>query len=214
MKTLLTIMFALLCAPLMAATGIYYNPEAAGEGITVQVNDGHHVVFFFTYGGPDCELVISQDEVTLTATVTATATAECPVDRKGDPIEDCVPVTVEDSSSETETFSYPVYDEVCTSNGQRWFMMSDAYDEDTGWVEGTFYWAQGIDYPFGEISPVNPFEYDVGQAIPVGTYVLQETETGYQLRVFQLEEESLLDDSDPLFNTIYDFSRLLFAPGD
>ena len=211
----LTFLLALLCTPLMAATGIYYNPDAVGEGITVHVNDNHHVVFFFTYGGPDCELVTSPEIITLTATATATATAECPVDKEGKPFdEDCEPVTVEESSSETETFVYPVTDEVCTANGQRWFMMSDLYKKDKDWIEGTFYWAQGLDYPFGQISPTDPFEFDVGQVIPVGTYVLKETATGYQLRVFQLEEEPLLDDGDPLFNVIYDFNQLLFEPGD
>ena len=224
MKNYLLALFLLV--PSMAmATGVYYNPDANGEGIVLMEKDNFYVTYFYTYGGEDC--ITYQDTATVevtatvavTAEVTATATAECPLDEDEVPLCDPVTVTETNSNTETgsntETFSYPIYSQVCTPDGQRWFLMADPFKKDKGWITGTIYMTQGLNYPEGMISgdPNNPFGYDIAEVIPVGTYFLQPISTGYQLRVLQLEEDKVLADDDYLFTTPFRFNTLLFAPG-
>lgn len=201
----------LLLLPMLAfaETGIYYDVDNSGEGLVFMEDGERGVGFFFTYGADDCEVIRGFDSIEISAT--AEATAECPVDKDDKKFdEDCEPVT--SSVTNVETFVYPTTELDCTLNGQRWFMFADEYKKSKDEYTGTLYIGEGIMYPLNFISPDNPFGYDVGTVEAVGTYVLRPFGEGYQMRVFQLEEDAVLDDGDWLFNTVFDFNTGLFFP--
>lgn len=199
MKKFLFLALLLFAAPVFA-TGIYYDTENSGEGM-IAVRDGDRVAaYFYTYGGEDCDWRSRME----TDEVTVTATAECPADENGRAL--CEPVT----TTATERYSYPVYERHCNLNGQRWFLLTGTIEE--GEVEGTLYITEGVEYPIGVISPDNPFEYQVGKVVPVGTYVLEEFGDGYRMRVFQLGDDQILDDDDWVFQNIFTFDSVIMLP--
>lgn len=171
MKKLVLLML-LMPMMVLAQSGLYFNPDRNGEGITLTTDGDLYVTYFFTYGGYQCDTI----------------------------------------REPTVSPSLPP-EEPCDLNGQRWFFGADLYKKDKDLVEGTFYMTTGVDYPEGALSNDNPFGVDVGQAIPVGNYALRARGEGYQLRVFQLDENAVLPDDDYLFEVIFDFNTLLFGAG-
>ncbi len=98
----------------------------------------------------------------------------------------------------------------CGNQGQRWFFTSDKWNGEDMEATGFIFMASGVDYPKGIPDVTNPFVQIVGEAIPVGVYILRPAGDGYQMLVVPYGDR--LDKDDPLYNRIYQFTTLLFEP--
>ena len=206
MKYILTVLLVMFASPLLAQTGIFYNDEYVGEGVTVFEHENLHgdlvrTAYLFTYGAEVCTPVIT-DQI-IKVKLVATATAECP-DDKDTKTPLCDPVTV--TEKVTKRVPTQSISTTCHMNGQRWFVGSDVVD-DNGDTVGTMFVASGIDFPKCVPSD-EPFEEDVlicGEVTKVGTYVIRPSETGYALWISSDDKE------DPAFNRRYDLNTNLIA---
>jgi hypothetical protein len=89
---------------------------------------------------------------------------------------------------------------------QRWFLTGgNLLIGDT--VTGYMYMTVGIDYPDGYVSPTDPFVSVVGEDFVVGLYVLKRQGDGWRMVVLPIGDD--LSSDDPLYNTTYDFSKVI-----
>jgi hypothetical protein len=92
-------------------------------------------------------------------------------------------------------------------HAQRWFLTGgDKLIGDT--VTGYMYMTVGTDYPEGYPSPTDPFVSVVGAEFVMGLYVMRRQGEGWRMVVLPLGDA--LDEDDPIYNTTYDFSKVLF----
>lgn len=107
----------------------------------------------------------------------------------------------------TERVEPLVIQEVCTNNGQRWFFGADPWNGRA--ATGFLFATEGVEYPKGKPDPSNPYGVIVGEPTAVGFYVIDYTELGYRLAVVPF---GVVDPDDEIYNRVYNFSGLLFAP--
>lgn len=98
----------------------------------------------------------------------------------------------------------------CEYQGQRWFFTSNKWNGEDMEATGFMFMASGVDYPKGIPDMTDPFVQIVGEAVPVGVYLLRPAGDGYQMLVVPYGDQ--LDKDDPLFGRIYQFTTLLFEP--
>ena len=103
------------------------------------------------------------------------------------------------------------WDEDTRCHEQRWFLNGgNNLIGDT--VTGFLYMTVGINYPEGIPDPLDPFVSLVGQDFVVGLYVLRRQGDGWRLVVFPVGDN--LDVGDPLYNTTFDFNRVILKAQD
>jgi hypothetical protein len=102
-----------------------------------------------------------------------------------------------------------VTNENCHEN--RWFLSGGDTLDESGVATGWFYTAFGLNYPEGLDDNDNPFQMNVGETQIVGVYVIERYDDGWRLVVTRWGD--VLHEDDPLFERVYYFRGLIFAPG-
>jgi hypothetical protein len=90
---------------------------------------------------------------------------------------------------------------------QRWFLSGGDVIVGDNTVSGFLYMTVGIDYPDGTPSDIDPFVSIVGLDFVVGLYQLKRQGDGWRFVVFPVGDD--LSPEDPLYNTTYDFSKVI-----
>ena len=232
LKYALAVWLVAFAANAWSQTGLYYDEYRTGEGVNTY-DDGERLVFYFyTLGGLDCEIetgvnVEATECATATAAdrqevcrdVTATATAECPDDKKGEPLCDPVVVSVtervcavaEVSATDTQcaTAEAETDKAICSADGQRWFFGVDEFDgiESTGLL----YAASGQNFPEGVKNPALWDGVVVGEAEPVGLYLMQWNGRGEGYTLTVIPFGASIDEGDPIYG-VHNFPTLLIEP--
>lgn len=93
---------------------------------------------------------------------------------------------------------------------QVWYFFADEWNDQKNESTGFIYRAQSVNWPMGEPQPDNPFGMEVGEAVVVGIYILEPSKTGYRMVVLPFGDE--LDENDPLFERVHDWTFHLFEP--
>ena len=159
----------LFSMPLMAQdSGLYFNPERDGEGISLTRNGDTIQFMFWNY----------------------------------EPNENCYNIEIPNGGL--------VNEENC--HEQRYFMSSGDPLTGDNFVDGWLYNTVGLNYPQGITDPVNPFVMHVGEPHIVGLYTLERQNNGWRLVVIQFGD--VLNEDDPLYDSVYEFSTLLFPATD
>ena len=109
---------------------------------------------------------------------------------------DCNPV-LDNGSPSVGPVAPVVKGNDCDIFGQRWFFISgDKLTDDE--ASGFLYLTEGVNFPAGIQDPENPFNQIVGEAFPVGIYILRKSAFGgWDLLVLPFGD--ILDEDDDLF---------------
>jgi len=205
LNTLLACLLSLTAVEAFGQTGVYYNPDRDGEGVTVYDNGEQLLFYAYTYGAERCDVEPAPSTVsTVCETIEVTATAECPVNSKGKPL--CDPVVVPETAEVCATAEAEAQSKVCDLNGQRWFFGSNDFNGIDS--TGILYTAQGLNFPKGIPNPSVWEGIIVGEAFPIGLYLMEwlGRDSGYQLTVVQFGAGV---DGDSLYS-VHKFDTLLF----
>jgi len=92
------------------------------------------------------------------------------------------------------TVSPTLFEEECSTNGQRWFFGSGPLREISETVSGTLFITRGVDYPEG-------FDGRVGEPIEVGLFLVTRSGAGYTMSVERFGPE--LEPDDFLFAELF-----------